>query len=175
MDVKFEGETLENMKKLAEESGLTLEGFIEVVMEQFCDNKGGRVYTGRWTGGEVDGEKGFRYVPQWPFRPGFKEATGDKVKNWKSGAKSFRKHPTGAWPFYPRLKDGDIQHEYWNTKKMIHKSFIDDRKGRVVVLMEGDKYDAFLDKVKAKKGNFWATTVDAAMHEAVDDWMAKEE
>jgi len=175
MDVNFEGETLENMKRLAEEAGLTPEGFIEVVMEQFCDNKGARVYTGRWTGGEVDGEKGFRYVPQWPFRPGFKEATGDKVKKWKSGGKSYRSHPTGAWPFYPRLKEGDIQHEYWNTKKMIHQSFINDRKGRVVVLMDGDKYDAFLGKVKAKKGNFWATSVDAAMHEAVDDWMAKED
>ena len=35
MEVNFEGETLENMKKLAEEAGLTPEGFIEVVMEQF--------------------------------------------------------------------------------------------------------------------------------------------
>jgi hypothetical protein len=175
MDVNFEGETLENMKKLAEEAGLTPEGFIEVVMEQFCDNKGGRVYTGRCSGGVVDGEKGFRYVPQWPFRPGFKEASGDKVKKWKSGGKSYRPHPTGAWPFYPRLKEGDIEAEYWNTKKMIHQSFIDDRKGRVVVLMDGDKYDTFLDKVKARKGNFWAVNVDFAMQEAVDDWIAKEE
>jgi hypothetical protein len=175
MEVNFEGETLENMKKKAEESGLTLEGFIEVVMEQFCDNTGGRVYTGAWSGGVVDGEKGFRYVPQWPFRPGFKEATGDKVKKWKSGGKSYRPHPSGAWPFYPRLKEGDIQAEYWTTKKMIHQSFINDRMGRIVVLMEGDKYDAFLGKVKEKKGNFWATTVDAVMHEAVDDWMEKEE
>jgi hypothetical protein len=29
--------------------------------------------------------------------------------------------------------------------------------------------------VKEKKGNFWATTVDAVMQEAVDDWMVKEE
>ena len=58
---------------------------------------------------------------------------------------------------------------------MIHKSFIDDRKGRIVVLMDGDKYDEFLDKVKAKKGNFWATSVDAAMQEAVDDWIVKED
>jgi hypothetical protein len=175
MEVNFEGETLENMKKKAEEAGLTLEGFIEVVMEQFSNNTGGRVYTGAWSGGVVDGEKGFRYVPQWPFRPGFKEAPGDQVKKWKSGSKSYRPHPSGAWPFYPRLKEGDIQHEYWNTKKMIHQSFINDRKGRIVVLMDGDKYDAFLDKVKEKKGNFWATTVDAVMQEAVDDWIEKEE
>ncbi|MFW9833939.1 MAG: hypothetical protein ACFFEK_08100 [Candidatus Thorarchaeota archaeon] len=175
MEVNFEGETLDHMKERAKEAGLTLEGFIEVVMEQFCDNTGGRVYTGRWSGGVVDGEKGFRYVPQWPFRPGFKEATGDKVKKWKSGEKSYRPHPTGQWPFYPRLKEGDIQAEYWTSKKMIHQSFIDDRKGRIVVLMDGDKYDSFLDKVVEKKGNYWASSVDAAMQEAVDDWMAKEE
>ena len=175
MEVNFEGETLENMKERAKEAGLTLEGFIEVVMEQFCDNTGGRVYTGRWSGGVVDGEHGFRYVPQWPFRPGFKEAEGDKVKKWKSGEKSYRHHPSGSWPFFPRLKEGDIEAEYWTSKKMIHQSFINDRKGRVVVLMDGDKYDSFLDKVVERKGNYWASSVDAAMHEAVDNWIAKEE
>ena len=87
----------------------------------------------------------------------------------------FRKHPTGAWPFYPRLKDGDIEHEYWNTKKMIHQSFINDRKGRIVVLMDGEKYDAFLDKVKERKGNMWASSIDAVMVEALDEWIAKED
>jgi hypothetical protein len=87
----------------------------------------------------------------------------------------YRKHPTGEWPFYPRLKEGDIEHEYWNSKKMIHQSFINDRKGRVVVLFDGEKYDAFLDKVKERKGNIWASSVDAVMHEAIDDWLAKED
>lgn len=87
----------------------------------------------------------------------------------------FRPHPTGEWPFYPRLKDGDIEHEYWNTKKMIHQAFINDRKGRIVVLMEGEKYDAFLEKVKKRKGNMWTVSVDAAMHEALDEWIAKED
>jgi len=87
----------------------------------------------------------------------------------------FRKHPTGAWPFYPTLKDGDIEHEYWNTKKMIHSSFINDRKGRIVVLMENEKYEAFLETVKKRKGNFWANSIDAVMEEAVDDWMKKED
>lgn len=177
MDVEFKGKTFENMKKLAEEAGLTPEGLIEVVMQQFVDNKGARVYTGTWSSGPAteDGVKAFRYVPQWPFRPGFKEATGEEVKKWRSGEKKFRKHPTGAWPFYPHLKEGDIEHEYWNSKKMYHQSLINDRKGRIVTLMDGDKYDAFLDAVKKRKGNFWATTIEAVMVEAIDDWMAKEE
>ncbi len=175
MDVNFEGETLENMKKLAEEAGLTPEGFIEVVMEQFCDNKGGRVYTGRWSGGEVDGEKGFRYVPQWPFRPGFKEATGDKVKKWKSGGKKFRAHPTGEWPFYPTLKEDSIEHEYWSSKKMYHQSLINDRKGRIVTLMDFEAYEAFMKKIKERKGNMWAGTLEGVMAEAIVDWMNKEE
>ena len=175
MDVGFKGKTLENREKLAEEAGLTPEGLIEVVMQQFVDNKGSRVYTGVWSSGEKDGVKGFRYVPQWPFRPGFKEATGDEVKKWRSGTKKFRKHPTGEWPFYPRLKEGDIEHEYWNTKKMYHQSLMSDRKGRIVHLMDGDKYDAFLETVKKRKGNFWTTSIEDVMIEAIDDWMAKEE
>jgi hypothetical protein len=177
MDVDFKGDTLDNMKTLAEEAGLTPEGLIEVVMQQFVDNKGSRVYTGRWSGGKEtkDGVKGFRYVPQWPFRPGFKEAQGEEVKKWRSGEKKYRPHPTGEWPFYPRLKEGDIEHEYWSSKKMYHQSFINDRKGRIVTLMDGDKYDAFLDTVKSRKGNFWTTAIEAAVIEAIDDWMAKEE
>lgn len=87
----------------------------------------------------------------------------------------FRKHPTGAWPFYPRLKEGDIEHEYWSSKKMIHKAFINDRKGRIVVLMDHEKYDQFLEVVKTKKGNIWASSIDDAMMEAIDDYIAKEE
>ncbi|MHA1858589.1 MAG: hypothetical protein ACTSUU_04000 [Candidatus Thorarchaeota archaeon] len=87
----------------------------------------------------------------------------------------YRKHPTGEWPFYPRLKEGDIQHEYWTSKKMYHKAFIDDRKGRIVILMDGDEYDAFLDKVRERKGNIWASSVDAAVKEAIAEWMTKED
>jgi len=175
VDVEFKGKTLENMKKLADEAGLTPEGLIEVVMQQFVDNKGARVYTGRWSQGEVDGVKGFRYVPQWPFRPGFKEADGTEVKRWKSDSKAFRKHPTGAWPFYPHLKEGDIEHEYWNSKKMYHRALMNDRKGRIVTLIDGDKYELFLDTIKKRKGNFWNTTIENVIMEAIDDWMAKEE
>ena len=87
----------------------------------------------------------------------------------------YRKHPTGEWPFYPRLKAEDIQHEYWTSKKGYHEAFVTDRMGRVVVLFDGEKYDEFLDAVKKRKGNIWTKSVDAAMHEAIDEWLAKEE
>ncbi|MEM2142261.1 MAG: hypothetical protein QXS20_00055 [Candidatus Thorarchaeota archaeon] len=87
----------------------------------------------------------------------------------------FRKHPSGQWPFYPRLKEGDIEHEYWTSKKMIHQAFINDRKGRIVILMDGDEYDAFLEKVRAAKGNIWASSIDAAVHEALAQWQPKKE
>jgi hypothetical protein len=87
----------------------------------------------------------------------------------------FRKHPTGEWPFYPRLKEGDIDAEYWTSKKMYLQSFINDRKGRIVVLMDGERFDSFLEAVKKRKGNMWASSVDNAVHEAIDEWMAKEE
>jgi hypothetical protein len=84
MEVDFDSTTMEHLKALADETGMTPEGIVMVVMEQFATNKGGRVYTGRWSGGVVDGIKGMRYVVQWPFRPGFKEAAGDLVKKWRS-------------------------------------------------------------------------------------------
>ncbi len=84
MDLKFDDKTMENLKELAEESGLSVEGLIICVMEQFANNTGGRVYTGRWSRGEEDGVKGMRFCVQWPFRPGFKEAEGGTVKEWRS-------------------------------------------------------------------------------------------
>lgn len=83
MEVSFDDETMTKITELAEEANVTPEGFIEIVIQQFSTNKGARVYTGRWSKGEVDGVKGFRYVVQWPFRPGFLEATGDLVKKWR--------------------------------------------------------------------------------------------
>ncbi len=83
MEVDFDKETEAKMVELADEANLTPEGFIEVVMNMFCNNTGSRVYTGRWSKGEVDGVKGMRYVVQWPFRPGFMEATGDLVEKWR--------------------------------------------------------------------------------------------
>jgi hypothetical protein len=87
----------------------------------------------------------------------------------------FRKHPTGQWPFYPRLKEEDIEHEYWRSKKMYMKAFIADRAGRIVVTMDGDSYDEFLDAVRKKKGNIWASSIDEAMREAMTEWVAKED
>ncbi len=87
----------------------------------------------------------------------------------------FRKHPTGEWPFYPTLDEESIEHEYWNSKKMYHTAFINDRKGRIVVLMDNDKYEEFLQKIKKRKGNFWTTTLETVMHEAINDWMNKED
>ena len=83
MEVSFEDDTMNKLKELGDEAGITVEGLIEVVIHQWANNTGSRVYTGRWSKGEVDGVKGFRYVVQWPFKPGFLEATGDLVKKWR--------------------------------------------------------------------------------------------
>lgn len=83
MEVSFDDATMKKLKELAEEANLKPEGFIEVVMHEFVSNTGARVYTGRWSKGEKDGVKGLRYVVQWPFKPGFLEATGDLVAKWR--------------------------------------------------------------------------------------------
>ncbi|UCE09618.1 MAG: hypothetical protein JSW61_11680 [Candidatus Thorarchaeota archaeon] len=83
MDVSFDEKTMEKLTELATEANLSVPGLIEVVMHQFANNVGARCYTGRWSKGEVDDVKGFRYCVQWPFKPGFLEAEGDKVKKWR--------------------------------------------------------------------------------------------
>lgn len=83
VEVDFDKEIKEKLEERAEEANLSLQGLIEVVMGRWVSGTGGRVYTGRWSSGEVDGVKGMRYVVQWPFMPGFIEAEGDLVKKWR--------------------------------------------------------------------------------------------
>jgi len=88
-----------------------------------------------------------------------------------SAAPKYRKQPSGEWLGFPDLELEDIEHESFKFTKNASQALVDNRKGRVYLLMEQDFYGRFLQAVKKKLGNISHTNVDKAALEAVKAWV----
>lgn len=85
-------------------------------------------------------------------------------------APKYRKAPDGEWIGYPDLHTEDIQHEAFQASKLITQSLVDNRKGRIHLLMEHDAYQRFLAAIRKKFGNASAFNVEKAAQEAITAW-----
>jgi hypothetical protein len=85
-------------------------------------------------------------------------------------APKYRKAPDGEWLGFPELRIEDIQHESFQETKHIAQSLVDNRKGRIHMLMEHDSYQRFLNAVRKKYGNTSAFSVEKAAEEALKAW-----
>lgn len=86
-------------------------------------------------------------------------------------AAKYRKQPSGEWLGFPDLKLDDIEHESFKTAKYVSQVLVDNRKGRVYLLMEQDFYARLLQAVSKKFGNISHVNVDKAVLEAVKAWV----
>jgi len=86
-------------------------------------------------------------------------------------AEKYRRAPSGEWLGYPVLSLEDIEHESFKFTKYIAQSLVENRKGRVYLLMDHDFYQRFLDAVRKKFGNISASNVEKAALEAVRAWV----
>jgi len=88
-----------------------------------------------------------------------------------SAAPKYRKQPSGEWLGFPDLKLEDIEHESFKFTKYVSQALVDNRKGRVYVLMEQGFYNRYLQAVKKKFGNISHVNVDKAALEAMMAWV----
>ena len=88
-----------------------------------------------------------------------------------STAPKYRKQPSGEWLGFPDLELEDIEHESFKFTKNVSQALVDNRKGRVYLMMEQDSYSRFLQAVKKKFGNISHINVDKAALEAVKAWI----
>ncbi|MFX1475909.1 MAG: hypothetical protein ACFFCO_10600 [Promethearchaeota archaeon] len=86
----------------------------------------------------------------------------------------YRKAPDGEWPGYPYLKLDDIKTKSIRHNRYVAESLVRNRMGRVVLQLEGKLYQQFLAKVRERKGDIRAHSVNEAVQEAVKEWMQKE-
>ena len=87
----------------------------------------------------------------------------------------YRKAPSGEWLGYPTLSPEDIEHETFKLAKHFAQSLVQNRKGRVYLLMDNDFYQKFLGAVKKKFGKISASKVEKAALEAVKAWVEEVE
>ena len=76
---------------------------------------------------------------------------------------------------FPDLKLDDIEHESFKFTKHVSQALVDNRKGRVYLLMEQDFYSRFLLAVRKKFGSISHVNVDKAALEAVKAWVEEVE
>jgi len=87
----------------------------------------------------------------------------------------YRKAPSGEWLGYPTLSLDDIEHETFKIAKHFAQFVVQNRKGRVYLLMDNDFYQKFLRAVKEKFGDISASNVDKAALEALKAWVKEAE
>jgi len=83
----------------------------------------------------------------------------------------YRKAPSGEWLAYPRSTPENVEHESFRFTKYAGLSLVENRKGRVYLIMEHDFYERFLDAVRKKFGNISASNVNSAALEAMKSWV----
>jgi len=88
-----------------------------------------------------------------------------------TAAPKYRRQPSGEWLGYPELKLDDIEHESFKFTKSVSEALVDNRKGRVYLLMEHGLYNRFLQAVRKKFGNISYVNVEQAALEAVQKWV----
>ena len=86
-------------------------------------------------------------------------------------APKYRKQPSGEWLGFPDLKLEDIEHESFKFTKYVSQALVDNRKGRVYVMMEQGFYNRYLQAVKKKFGSISHVNVDKAALEAIMAWV----
>ena len=85
--------------------------------------------------------------------------------------KRYKKASDGQWPGYPTLRLNDIETLSIQQNQYVAESMVNNRKGRIVVLMDHGEYQDFLEKVQHDKGSINARNVNAAALEAIRNWM----
>lgn len=80
--VNLKEDIQKKLQQIAEEANIPVEGAIALILEEFVNKPGGRIYTGLYTRGLVGEHKGYRYAIQWPFKTGFAKKKGDEIAGW---------------------------------------------------------------------------------------------
>jgi hypothetical protein len=85
----------------------------------------------------------------------------------------YRKAPGSEWLGYPQLELDDIEHDFFKHSQYLAQSLVDNRKGRVNLVMDHQLYQDFLSAVRKKFGNMNASSVNEAAIDAMKAWVSE--
>jgi hypothetical protein len=74
MNVELKPDVKQKLTEIARECNLPLEKTCEIILSEFAEVEGGRIYVGKWKEG-----RGLRFVVQWPFFTGIAKLKGEEL------------------------------------------------------------------------------------------------
>jgi len=80
--INLNGDIQQKLQEIAKDANIPLEGALALILEEFANKPGGRIYVGIYKRGNVGDQKGYRYAIQWPFKTGFIRKKGDEIASW---------------------------------------------------------------------------------------------
>lgn len=73
--LQLSAETKAKLAEIAKDCNLPVENVCEIILTQFAQVTGGRIYTGRWR----EKEGGLMFLVQWPFLTGLAKVSGEEL------------------------------------------------------------------------------------------------
>jgi hypothetical protein len=82
--------------------------------------------------------------------------------------------PGSEYIAYPTLELDDIEYDFFSKESsFLGESLVENKRGRIVVRWEYEFYKKFLEAVEKEYGDIGASSVEAAVRAAAEDWIKK--
>jgi hypothetical protein len=78
MKLTLPEEIQKGLEEKANEANISSEAAATLILTEFVRVFGSGIYVGTWRRGDKGGQKGMRYVVDWPFQPGLVKIPGDQ-------------------------------------------------------------------------------------------------
>jgi len=78
MKLDLPDEIRKGLETKAKEANISAEAAATLILSEYVRVFGSGIYAGTWRRGDKGGQKGMRYVVDWPFQPGLVKIPGDQ-------------------------------------------------------------------------------------------------
>ncbi|MFX1510001.1 MAG: hypothetical protein ACFFBR_06815 [Promethearchaeota archaeon] len=78
MQLELDSDVQMALEAKAKEANISPEAAATLILSEYVRIFGSAIYAGTWRSGNKEGQKGMRYVVDWPFQPGLVKIPGDQ-------------------------------------------------------------------------------------------------
>ncbi|MFX1565625.1 MAG: hypothetical protein ACFFCH_06505 [Promethearchaeota archaeon] len=87
MQIQLDKDMQKALETKAKEANISPEAAATLILSEYVRVFGSAIYAGTWRTGDKEGQKGMRYVVDWPFQPGLVKIPGDQSIDEGTGGK----------------------------------------------------------------------------------------
>lgn len=87
MQIQLDKDVRKELEAKAKNANISPEAAAALILSEYVRVFGSAIYAGTWRTGDQGGQKGMRYVVEWPFQPGLVKIPGEKSIDEGTGGK----------------------------------------------------------------------------------------